>query len=162
MPQFFTYCWQHRELLLGATGAPVGTAWGSQFAQRGIKPGDEVYIVSAHRGRINLLGKMRVRAVLHSEDEYRRLTGEDPTPGAEYLVAEACTPGQRVELSEETMQRLRFLKGKQEVGLTFREVNQVDPQSIRSVRRLSADSAAMLDRLLPAMQPFRPLVEVSP
>ena len=32
----------------------------------------------------------------------------------------------------------------------------VDRQSLRSVRRLSAESAAALDELLPALEPYRP------
>jgi hypothetical protein len=53
-------------------------------------------------------------------------------------------------------QGLRFLRGKQQVGLTFREEALVDRQSLRSVRHLSPESAAALDALLPALEPFRP------
>jgi hypothetical protein len=161
MAQFFTYCWQHRQVLLGSTGDPVGTAYGSQFSRRGIRPGDDVYIVSVHRGRVHLLGKMRVGTVLRSVDEYRRLTGEEPTRADEYLIADACTPGREQELSRELTRDLRFLRGKHLVGLTIGEEGRVDRQSLRSVRRLNAESAAALDALLPPVEPFRPGVRTT-
>jgi hypothetical protein len=154
MAQFFTYCWQHREMLLKRDGEPVYAAYGSQFARRGIVPGDEVYIVSVHSGRVHLLGKMLVRAVTHSADDYRRLVGREPYPAAEYLVAEACTPARLVPLPHELARGLRFLRGNKLVGLTFRDEALVDRQSLRSVRRLSPASAAALDQLLPALEPF--------
>ncbi|MGH7172518.1 MAG: hypothetical protein ACRELG_19740 [Gemmataceae bacterium] len=155
MKQFFTYCWQHREVLLHKDGEPVGSAYGSQFSRRGIEPGDEVYIVSVHRGRLHALGKMRVRAVLQSADEYRHLLGVEPFPAAEYIVAEACTPARRQEVPEQLTRALRFVRGKRLVPLSFSEESMVDRQSLRSVRRLSPESAAALDELLPAMEPFR-------
>ena len=75
MGRFFTYCWQHGEMLRYRDGAPVGFAYGSQFARRGICPDDEVYIVSVHRGRVYLLGKMLVRVVTHCADDFRRYAG---------------------------------------------------------------------------------------
>jgi hypothetical protein len=162
MPQFFTYCWQHREVLGHRAGGPIGFAYGSQFARRGVCPGDEVYIVSVHGGRVHLLGKMLVRAVTHSADDCRRLAGAEPQPAPEYLVAEACTPARLVQLPNEVARGLRFLRGKRTVGLTFREGALVDRQSLRSVRRLSAESAAALDELLPAPEPFRPATAVPP
>jgi hypothetical protein len=154
MAQFFTYCWQHREMLRNQDGEPVCAAYGSQFSRRGIVPGDQVYIVSVHRGRVHLLGKMLVRAVTNSADDYRRLVGEEPEPAAEYLVAEACTPAQLVPLPDELARELRFLRGNRQVGLTFRDEDLVDRQSLRSVRRLTAASAEKLDELLPPMEPF--------
>ena len=162
MARFFTYCWQHSEMLRYRDGEPVSAAYGSQFARRGVCPEDVVYIVSVHRGHVHLLGKMLVRAVTHSADDYMRLVGEEPEPAAEYLVAEACTPARLVQLSDELARGLRFHRGKQLVGLSFREEAVVDRQSLRSVRRLSAESAAALDELLPALEPFRPAAGVAP
>ena len=156
MGRFFTYCWQHGEMLRYRDGAPVGFAYGSQFARRGICPDDEVYIVSVHRGRVYLLGKMLVRVVTHGADDFRRYAGLEPEPAAEYLVAEASTPARLVALPVELARALRFVRGKQLVGLTFRGEELVDRQSLRSVRRLSAASAAALDELLPALEPYRP------
>jgi hypothetical protein len=156
MGRSFTYCWQHSEVLRYCDGAPILFAYGSQFARRGVCPGDEVYIVSVRRGCVHLLGKMLVRAVTHSADDCRRYAGVDPEPATEYLVAEAYTPARLVPLSDELTRSLRFVRGKQLVGLAFREEALVDRQSLRSVRRLSAESAAALDELLPPLVPCRP------
>ena len=101
MGRFFTYCWQHSEVLRYRDGELVAFAYGSQFARRGVGPGDEVYIVSVHRGRVHLLSKLLVRAVTPSAADCRRWAGVDPEPAAEYLLAEACTPARLVPLSDE-------------------------------------------------------------
>lgn len=157
MTKFFTYCWQHREVLLHEDGEPVCSAYGSQFSRRGVEPGDEVYIVSIHRGRLHLLGKMRVRRVLQSADEYQRLVGEEPFPAPEYIIADLCTPARRQAVPENVTRSLRFIRGRRLVALSFRDEDEsvVDRQSICSVRRLSPESAAALDELLPPMEPFR-------
>ena len=162
MGRFFTYCWQHSEALRYRDGEPIVFAYGSQFARRGVCPGDEVYIVSIHRGRVHLLSKMLVRAVTNSADDCRRYAGVDPEPAAEYLVAEAYTPARLTPLPDDLARSLRFLRGKQLVGLAFRDEALVDRQSLRSVRRLSAESAAALDGLLPALEPHRPGEKAGP
>jgi hypothetical protein len=156
MGQFFTYCWQHAEMKQYPTGQLIGFAYGSQFARRGVQPGDQVYIVSVHLGRVHLLGKMLVQMVTNSANDYRRLVGEEPAPAAEYLIAAECTPAQLIEVPLEVCKRLLFLRGKRQVGLTFRDEDRVDRQSLRSVRRLSPESARALDELLPALEPYRP------
>jgi hypothetical protein len=156
MGRSFTYCWQHSEMLRYRHGASVGFAYGSQFARRGVCPDDEVYIVSVHRGRVHLLSKMLVRIVTHSADDFRRYAGVEPAPAAEYLVAEAYTPARLVALPVELARSLRFVRGKQLVGLAFCGEELVNRQSLRSVRHLSAESAAALDELLPALEPYRP------
>src|SRR5437588_9776411 len=155
MGRFFTYCWQHREMLRYRDGAPVVFAYGSQFARRGICPDDEVYIVSVHHGLVHLLGKMLVRVVTHAADDFRRYAGLEPEPAAEYLVARAYTPARLVPLPVELARALRFVRARDLVGLAFRGEGLVDPQSLRSVRQLSAESAAALDGWLPALQPYR-------
>ncbi len=156
MGRSFTYCWQHSEVLRYPDGAPVVFAYGSQFARRGVCPGDEVYIVSVHRGRVHLLGKMRVRLVTHSAADFRRYSGLDPGPAAEYLLAEAYTPARLVPLPGEVARGLRFLRGKEAVGLAYRGEDLVNPQSLRGVRPLSAEGALALDGLLPALVPYQP------
>ncbi len=39
-------------------GEPIGIAYGSQFARRGVCPDDLLYIVSVNQARVHLLGKM--------------------------------------------------------------------------------------------------------
>lgn len=154
MGRFFTYCWQHRQMRLYPDGAPVCFAYGSQFTRRGVRSGDAIYIVSVHRGRIHLLSKLLVGAVTPSAEDFRRHVGQNPEPASEYLLAAAYTPARLIPLSEELTRALRFVRGKELVGLAYRGEAQVDRQSLRSVRRLGAASAAALDELLPALQPY--------
>ena len=160
MPRFFTYCWQHREMLRHPSGEPVGFAYGSQFSRRGVCPNVQVYIVSGHRGQVYLLGKMLLRAVTFMADDFRRFVGQEPETAREYLIADECTPGQLLRVSEETTCRLRFIRAKQPVGLSLDEHGRVDRQGLRGVRKLTPESAALLDKLLPAMALFRPVIPV--
>jgi hypothetical protein len=156
MGQFFTYCWQHSEVLRYRDGEPIVFAYGSQFTRRGVGQGDEVFIVSLHCGCVHLLGKMRVRAITKSADDCRSYAGVDPEPAAEYLVAEAYTPARLTPLPHDLARSLRFLRGKKQVGLVFRDELRVDHQSLRSVRRLCAESAEVLANLLPALEQHQP------
>jgi hypothetical protein len=141
MVRFFTYCWQHSEVLRYPDGERVVVAYGSQFARRGICPMDEVYFVSIRGGRIHLLSKMVVRVVTHSAEHCRRYAGVAPEPAAEYLIAGSYTPARLVLLPGELARSLRFIRGKEWVALNFRDETLVDRQSLRSVRRVSAPSA---------------------
>jgi hypothetical protein len=110
-----------------------------------------VYIVSVHRGRVCLLGKMRVGAVGFCADLYLRWVGREPEPALAYLIADEATPARLVQLPTALVERLRFRRGRQDGGLTLQEDGRVDRQSLRSVRRLTDASAEALDQLLPAM-----------
>ncbi len=155
MVRFFTYCWQHREMLRYPDGAAVRFAYGSQFARRGIRPGDHVYIVSVHRGGVFLLSKIVVGIVTDSAHVFRHAVGQDPEPAAEYLIAESYTPARLVRLSDQVSRALRFVRSNEPVPLVFRG-EKVDPQSLRSVRQMNAQSAAAIDELLPALATQRP------
>jgi len=151
MTQCFTFGWKHREMLRYPDGAAIPAAWGSRFSQQGMVPGDVVYLMSVHHGRVHLLGKMIVQAVTFLAEDYRRLVGTAPPPAVEYLIADSFTPARLVHLSDEQARALRFRRGEKRVPLKFRETG-VDPQSLRGLRRLTAESAVQCDRLLPPLQ----------
>lgn len=151
MTRFFTYCWKHSEMRRYPDGAAVRFAYGSQFRRRGIQPGDQVYVVSIHKGDVHLLSKILVGQVTSSVDDFRLAIGEEPEPAAEYLIAEAYTPARLVKLGRELTQALRFVRGQQQVGLVFGKGGDLDRQSLRSVRRLARESATLLDKLLPGL-----------
>jgi hypothetical protein len=150
MARAFTYGWRFREARRHRIGAPIGIAYGSQFARRGVCPDDLIYLVSVHRGEMYLLGKILLDEVSYCAEEYLKQVGADPLPALEYVIAHAGTPARLVRVPHEVACRLRFQRRGQVIGLTFREGGAVDPQSLRGVRRLSAASAAALDKLLPA------------
>jgi hypothetical protein len=149
----FTYGWRHSEMARYRDGDLVRLAYGSQFASRGVRPNDEVYFVSVHRGHVYLIGKMRALAVTHSGDDCRRWAGPDLAiePAAEYLLAQAISPCRLVRLSDETTRALRFVRRNDlSAALPFQK-DKVSAQCLRGVRRLTPSSARLLDALLPGL-----------
>jgi hypothetical protein len=67
-----------------------------------------------------------------------------------------------VRVPHAVARRRRFRRGRPFVGLTRREGESVDPQSLRGVRRLRAASADALDELLPAMVRLDPRAGIDP
>lgn len=54
----------------------------------------------------------------------------------------------------DVVKQLRFHSGGQTQAPTFRTPGRLDPQTLRGVRRLTADPAQVLARLLPPLQPL--------
>src|SRR5262245_17646879 len=131
MVRYFTYGWRHREMRRHGAGEPIGIAYGSQFARRGVRPNDEIYIVSVHRGRVYLLGKMQAGVVGYCADTFLQWVGTDPPPALEHVIAYACTPAGPIRLPDEVVERLRFRRGKEFVGLSLRDGELTERQSLR-------------------------------
>lgn len=154
MPRFFTHGWQYTEARK-EEGKPLGHAAGSLFSRRGIEPGDFIYVVAVHRGNLYVLGKMQVGKIV-GKDEARRLLGEEPYDAPEHVIASVCTPAQLTEVPIALAKELLFVRGSRKEGLTFREDNVLDPQTVRVVRELDTESASRLDELLGDMTAFIP------
>src|SRR5262249_53927792 len=154
MARFFTYSWQYGEARK-EQGGPLGHAAGSRFSSRGIEPGDFVYVVAVHRGQLYLLGKMQGGEIV-SKDEARRIRGGEPYDAPEHLIASACTPGQLTEVPVTVAKGLRLIRGSRKEGLAFREEDVLDPQTVRVIRELDAESASRLDELLGEMAALVP------
>ncbi len=152
MARFFTYSWRYAETRKEPEGAPLAHAAGSKFSARGIEPGDFVYITAVHHGRLYLLGRLEVGAIV-DKDEARRLFGAEPYDAPEHLVARSCSPAQLAEVPLALVKELRFAGGSR---LAFRDDNTLDPQTLRSIRELDAESAARLDALTGEMALFVP------
>jgi hypothetical protein len=156
MARSFTYSWRYGEVCKHAEGELLGHAAGSQFSSRGIEPGDFVYIVAVHDGKLYVLGKMQVSGIV-SKDEARRLFGAEPYDAPEHLIAGSCTPAQVVEVRLAVAKELRFLrKPHKKEGLAFRDDENLAPQTLRGIRQLDAESANHLDRYVGAMTAFVP------
>jgi hypothetical protein len=155
MTRFFTYNWQYKEARKEPQGEPLGHTWGSRFSGRKIEPGDRVYVVSMLAGRMYLLGSMQVASVV-TKDEARRILGSEPYDAPEHLIAATCTPAHLIEPPIETVRELRFVSGSKRKALAFREGGVLNPQTLRGLRELDAESASRLDELLGEMMPFVP------
>jgi hypothetical protein len=155
MARFFTCGWQYAEARKEPVGEPLGHAAGSRFSSSGIEPGDFVYIVAVHQGKLYVLGKMQAGKVV-TKDEARRLLGVEPYDAPEHMIANACTQAHLTEVPVTISKELQFLSGSRKKGLTFREEDVLDPQTVRVIRELDAESASQLDELLGELMAFVP------
>jgi hypothetical protein len=155
MARFFTYGWQYAEARKEAEGEPLDHTGGSRFSSRGIKPGDFVYVVAVRRGQLYLVGKMEVGKIV-SKDEARRILGAEPYDAPEHLIARNSTPVRLTEVPVAVAKELRFISSSRTEGLAFREEEVLDPQAVRVIRELDAESAKRLDEFVGEMVPFVP------
>lgn len=141
-----------------ARGELVDYAASNQFRERGLTAGDSLYIVTVLHGALYLLTRLQVAAVCGVEEAAQQL-GEEPEslwPADDFAVAAAAVPSdfERV-VPLAIAEQLRFLAGDGEPRpLKFRAEGLLDQQTLRGVRELAPDSAALLDALLPPLLPL--------
>lgn len=111
--------------------------------------------MAVHRGKLYVLGKMQVGKIV-TKDEARRILSMEPYDAPEHVIASACTRTRLTEVPVTVAKELRFVSGSRTEGLTFREEDILDPQTVRVIRELDAESASRLDELLGEMMPFAP------
>ena len=88
MPRFFTYYWTNRrwdERRARGQGALLRHIASTRFIRRGVRPGDQVYVVTVLRGELYLLGKLVVGAIVDAEAAAARLGA---APGSLWAEAE--------------------------------------------------------------------------
>jgi hypothetical protein len=153
MVNFFSQLWTREEYRLHkdrGEGKPLVHAASSRFIDRGVKPGDMLYVWSFVGGHLFLLGRMPVEEIVPYQRAVARLGASDFSSDlTDHAIARNCTEkrfGREVPL--DTIRQLRFQSPDGKVTPPkFRSKDQPDPQKFRGVRKLPA-SAAMLDRLL--------------
>lgn len=121
----------------------VSNAYGS----RGLAAGDRLYVVNVKHRRARLLGSFVVGEILSkSEAERRRGVGQD---GAFIALAEAGTAStfDFRPLPSKVLKSLRFVS-KDRPRVTFDVSGDLNEQTFRSMRELTEESAARLDRFL--------------
>jgi hypothetical protein len=130
------------------------------FRERGVGRGDTVYVAEVADGKLELIGRMRVAEVLSYAEARRRLP-YPPWEAKDHLIAEPGTATPKVfgrPVRRRIAERLRFLQktGRtradgttvfRETALLFRGAG-LDAQTTRTVRRLTDDSAVLLEALL--------------
>jgi hypothetical protein len=159
MPRYFTYYWmnkycepeegeeQEEEYLTHVAG--------NRFLQRGVKPGDFIYVVTVKKGELYVLARMEVGEIC---DQYEAAHLLDCEPdqlwnAPDHLVAK---PGTATRLyydlwvPVDATERLRFTNGGKGTPqpLKYKAPGYLDNQTLRSVRELMPESAAELDKVL--------------
>jgi hypothetical protein len=132
---------------------------GNVFTERGLAPGDLVYVVTVLKGKLYLLGRMEV-GLICTPQEAGAILGCDPEElwqADEHVIAGMAT---RMDydrrLPDSVTRRLRFVSGGALHQPVYDSPERLDRQTMRGVRELSPESAAMLDEFLPPVEPVVP------
>ncbi len=153
MTRHFTHYWANAtwQRTMGSdSGSPLDHSASSHFRNRGVRPGDSLYVVTVLHGQLLLGARMRVTEITNRTNARRRL-GADVWDAPDHVFGEAGTQLRHdLIVPDAVVQSLRFAPS----GSRLRFVGQrLDQQTLRGVRELTPDSAALLDQLLEAAQP---------
>lgn len=138
MRQYFLQSWRKAELDYLKEHGPYASFFcrsiGSQFRSLGVQPGDFLYVVAGNHGEVFLIGRMDVKEVKKDRCIGRRRfsTGYHAD----------------LRLPASIVRKLQFLGRKPRLNVIGDEPYRIDPQSLRRMRRLTPESAAILDDCL--------------
>lgn len=150
MTQFFTHYWEAATVNDNPAGAPIRHLAGKQFRRKGVGPGDHVYPVSIRGGKMYVLGRVTVEPITDEAEARKRLGLDDLYPGSDHVIARQSAECAQtfVQVGDEKARQLLFHSEGGLIPLTFRKPGRLDGQTLRGVRRLSAESARLLDAAL--------------
>jgi hypothetical protein len=113
--------------------------------------GDYVYVVTVLSGRLFLLGRIEVGAIL-DQDQAEAILGGDLWEADDHVVAKAGSENPhrfRRGVPMEVAKGLRFMGGEGPAHTPELDSGgSLDRQTMRGVRELTASSAALLDSLI--------------
>jgi len=151
----FTHYWEGKTcdamFADGCEGDLLDHTAGKLFIQRGVGPGDKVYVVNNLKGDLVLIGRLEVEKIV-SQVEAERLLGPDVWVAPEHVIAKPGSPTpKRFErrVPMELTKQLLFQGAKGFESPKFESEHRLDRQTLRGVRRLSDGSARLLESLLP-------------
>jgi 5-methylcytosine-specific restriction protein A len=161
MPRYFTHYWSNdtwREFSkFAAVGDLPDYAGSNLFRKRDVASGDLVYVVTVLHGALYLLAKLRVAMVCDIDKAAAALetTPELLWDADDHIVADAATPlAFDRQVPQDVTICLLFAGGGNEKTVKFDHRGAVDQQTMRGVRELTPISAALLDSLLPPLEPI--------
>jgi hypothetical protein len=149
----FTHYWKADENA-ASEGEPLTHIASDTITSRGVKPGDFVFCFNVKSGKAYLIARMQVERITDA-------TAAKEFLGCEVQFAErsehcVCTPTHGTiihfdrPLSLEIERQLRFDSPSGPVGLAFASEDEIDPQTLRPIRKLTADSATLLHAIIDA------------
>ena len=83
----WTHYWK-REMVEQGEGTFVGHSASGMFRQRGVQPGDRLYVVSVSGGRLRIVGRLDVEDVV-SQQRANELFGRPVWEGEEHVIRAA-------------------------------------------------------------------------
>lgn len=124
------------------------------FNERGVQPGDHLYVITFWEGDLFVVGRMILDVVVGFDEARRRLNYE-PWDGVDHAIARKSTMTNMVfdtKVKPADGAQLRFTNrdGTAESPPARWPDGRVNHQAFRGVRRITAETAAILDRTLAA------------
>ncbi|MFI5380714.1 MAG: hypothetical protein ACHRHE_15555 [Tepidisphaerales bacterium] len=153
MNRFWTCHWQFRywRADVNSEGQAVASSGSNNFRRRGVSVGDAVYIVSLSGGQLYLGGRMIVKRIMSRSEVVRLWNNDNLFDAAEWII-DPDESGTLLHLhrrlSPALTKQLRFLSASGPKAPFFVSDTELDNQATRGVRELTAESAALLDRII--------------
>lgn len=151
----FTHYWTNDTcdfaLAGGWAGAPFDHTASNMFSARGLSVGDYVYAITVRDGELFLVGRMKVARIVHSDEEAEKLLGYEPWSAADHLIADRSEyTVLRFDRSVplDIVRQLRFESADGPKAALLRTESELDQQTLRGVRKLTASSVRLLDSLI--------------
>lgn len=154
--RYWTSYWRAKYWSLNEEGAPLSSSGGS-FTKRRISQGDALYVVSLRGGQLLVGGRMIVDKVVSREEAMRIRKTSDLYPAGEWVIAKdgsGTLLHHNRELSDDISKLLRFASGRP--TLMFVNNQDLDGQTLRTVRELTKESARLLDEIIQFTDRRRP------
>lgn len=152
--KYFTHYWSNktweREKSRNLVGELLDHTAGNLFKKRGVEIGDAVYIVTVIKGKLFVSAKTIVRKICSETEAARILNDSNLWENAtDHIIASESTPiNWSNEISLAETRELEFISGSKIINLEFKTPTKLDQQTLRGVRQLEPQSAAMLDKTL--------------
>ncbi len=127
---------------------------GNDLSKRGIEIGDVVFIITVKEGKLFLSGKLTVGKFCTRKEAAKEMNCEptDLWDAKEHIIASNFTPTTKkywdLQVPTDVTEQLEFISGNEIKTLKFKSKNYLDQQTLRSVRRLTPESAQKLDEVL--------------
>jgi hypothetical protein len=153
MSRYFTHYWKNDtwdEYREAREGTPLVRTASNKFRSKGVEPSDFIYVVTVQQGKLFLLGRLEVAGILTREQAQERF-GQDVWNAEDHAVGTHVTgTPMRFDgiVSDDIVQRLGFVTADGITKLTYRAPGHLDQQTLRGVRELTPDSAALLDQII--------------
>jgi hypothetical protein len=124
---------------------------GEMFRKRGVSSGDVIYAVTQAKGDIYLIGRLVVDVVTAQAQAEQLLGNTDLWEASEHVIARKPWTPCRFDLQvpHDVLSEVKFVTPKGEVvGLKYNKYGTVDQQTLRTLRELTDQTAALFDSLL--------------
>jgi hypothetical protein len=154
MARYWTCHWQNRFWRdeVNHEYSPCCSSGSNLFLKRHVSIGDFAYIISLVDGQFLLGGRMTIKQIITRNEAVRFWGNENLYDADEWIIdeEESGTPlNFHRSLAPEVTRRLRFVSPKTgSRGLFFKSDTHLDGQATRGVHELTAESAALFDRII--------------